>query len=53
MEHEEESPTKSAPAKAAGDNIFGYMADKVKIVGDVAGPITPLEDWESMRAAAR
>jgi len=23
------------------------MAGKVKIVGDIVGPVTPLEDWES------
>ncbi len=24
-----------------------YMAGKVKIVGDIVGPVTPIEDWES------
>ena len=38
---------KLVPAPAAPDEIFGYMAGKVKIVGDIVGPITPLEDWES------
>jgi len=23
------------------------MAGKVKIVGDIVGPVTPIEDWES------
>jgi prevent-host-death family protein len=29
------------------DDVFGFMAGKVKIVGDIVGPVTPLEDWES------
>jgi prevent-host-death family protein len=35
------------PAERQADEIFGYMAGKVKIVGDIVGPITPLEDWET------
>jgi prevent-host-death family protein len=35
------------PAEKGADEIFGYMAGKVKIVGDIVGPITPLEDWET------
>jgi len=35
------------PAEKQADEIFGYMAGKVKIVGDIVGPITPLEDWET------
>jgi prevent-host-death family protein len=35
------------PAEKSGEDIFGYMAGKVKIVGDIVGPITPLEDWET------
>jgi antitoxin (DNA-binding transcriptional repressor) of toxin-antitoxin stability system len=27
------------------DEIFGYMAGKVKILGDIVGPIIPLADW--------
>ena len=38
---------KLVPVPGALDEIFGYMASKVKIVGDFARPITPLEDWES------
>lgn len=29
------------------EDVFGYMAGKVKIIGDIVGPITPLEDWET------
>ncbi len=35
------------PAGSAPEDVFGYMAGKVKIVGDIVGPITPLEDWET------
>lgn len=38
---------KLVPAERQADDIFGYMAGKVKIVGDIVGPITPLEDWET------
>ena len=38
---------KLVPASKSADDIFGYMAGKVKIVGDIVGPITPLEDWET------
>lgn len=38
---------KLVPAKKQRDDIFGYMAGKAKIVGDIVGPVTPLEDWES------
>jgi prevent-host-death family protein len=31
------------PAERQADEIFGYMAGKVKIVGDIVGPITPSE----------
>jgi len=38
---------KLVPAERPADDIFGYMAGKMKIVGDIVGPITPLEDWET------
>ncbi|HXB21561.1 MAG TPA: type II toxin-antitoxin system Phd/YefM family antitoxin [Candidatus Solibacter sp.] len=37
---------KLVPADKTSDDIFGYMAGKVKIVGDIVAPATPLEDWE-------
>jgi len=37
---------KLVPAEKQNSDIFGYMAGKAKIVGDIVGPITPLEDWE-------
>lgn len=38
---------KLVPAPRDHEDIFGYMAGKVKIVGDIVGPVTPIEDWES------
>lgn len=38
---------KLVPAEKQEDDIFGYMAGRAKIVGDIVGPITPLEDWET------
>jgi prevent-host-death family protein len=38
---------KLVPAPSAPDDIFGYMTGKVRIVGDIVGPVTPLEDWEN------
>ncbi|HEV2960319.1 MAG TPA: type II toxin-antitoxin system Phd/YefM family antitoxin [Candidatus Angelobacter sp.] len=37
---------KLVPADSPRDDIFGYMAGKVKIVDDIVSPVTPLEDWE-------
>ena len=37
---------KLIPAEKQADDIFGYMAGKAKIVGDIVGPAVPLEDWE-------
>ncbi|HEX4783436.1 MAG TPA: hypothetical protein VH350_03780 [Candidatus Sulfotelmatobacter sp.] len=53
MERDEKSPAELTSARGVGDDIFGYMAGKAKIVGDVVGPITPLDDWECGPAAAR
>jgi hypothetical protein len=38
---------KLVPAENRADDIFNYMAGKVKIAGDIVGPVTPLEDWEN------
>ena len=38
---------KLVPAPDPADDVFGYMAGKVKIIGDIVGPVTPLKDWES------
>ena len=38
---------KLVSADKRSNDIFGYMAGKAKIIGDIVGPVTPLEDWES------
>jgi prevent-host-death family protein len=38
---------KLVPAPSASEDIFGYMTGKVKIVGNIVGPVTPLDDWEN------
>lgn len=38
---------KVVPAEAESDDIFGFMAGRVKIVGDIESPI-PVE-WEVMK----
>jgi prevent-host-death family protein len=38
---------KLVPAPGPEDDIFGYMAGKVKIIGDIVGPIIPEEDWDT------
>lgn len=40
---------KLAPIQQEKDPIFGFMRGKGKIVGDIVSPITPLEDWESLK----
>lgn len=35
------------PVLSAPEDVFGYMAGKVKIADDIVGPITPLKDWEA------
>jgi len=37
---------KVIPIQQENDDIFGFMAGKVKIVGDIVSPITPLKDWK-------
>ena len=40
---------KLVPAKMKDENIFGYMAGKAKIAGDIVSPVTPLEDWKALK----
>ena len=35
------------PAPDPDDDIFGYMEGKAKTIGDIVGPVIPLEEWES------
>ena len=34
------------PAAPPEDEIFGRMAGKIKIIGDIISPVTAPEDWE-------
>lgn len=38
---------KLVPAPSSPDDIFGYMAGKVKIIGDIVGEIIPDDEWET------
>jgi prevent-host-death family protein len=38
---------KIVPAEMKDDSIFGYMAGKAKIVGDIISPASLIEDWEA------
>ena len=29
--------------------IFGCLAGKIEIVGDIVSPVTPLEDWKGLK----
>ncbi len=40
---------KLVPIQQGKDPIFGFMRGKGKIIGDIVSPITPLEDWESLK----
>ena len=40
---------KLLPAATKDDSIFGYMAGRAKIVGDIVSPITPIEDWDALK----
>ena len=40
---------KVVPIRPEKDDIFGSMADEVKIVGDIESPVVPLKAWKIMR----
>jgi prevent-host-death family protein len=37
---------KVIPIKSEQDDIFGSMADRVKIIGDIESPLVPLKNWK-------
>jgi prevent-host-death family protein len=37
---------KLVPAENQPDDIFDYMAGRAKVVGDIVGPVEPLENWK-------
>jgi antitoxin (DNA-binding transcriptional repressor) of toxin-antitoxin stability system len=40
---------KIIPIKPEKDDIFGFMAGKFKIVGDIESPVVPLSAWKVMK----
>jgi prevent-host-death family protein len=40
---------KVVPAEPEKSDIFGFMADKFDIVGDIESPVAPLTDWKIMK----
>jgi len=40
---------KVVAVKPEKDDIFGFMAGKFKIVGDIESPVVPLKDWKIMK----
>ena len=37
---------KVVPIRPEKDDIFGFMAGKFDIVGDIESPVVPLKDWK-------
>ena len=40
---------KVVPAESEKDDIFGFMAGKGTIIGDIESPVVPLKDWKIMK----
>jgi prevent-host-death family protein len=40
---------KVVPIRPENDDIFGFMAGKFDIVGDIESPVVPLKDWKVFR----
>jgi prevent-host-death family protein len=40
---------KIMPVQAAEEEIFGFMAGKVKVVGDIESPTVPQKHWNVTR----
>ena len=37
---------KVIPFTADNSEIFGFMADRMTIIGDIESPVVPLKDWK-------
>ncbi len=35
------------PVPNSADDIFGYMRGKAKTLGNIVGPVIPLDEWET------
>jgi len=40
---------KVVPVELEMDDIFGFMAEKGTIIGDIESPVVPLKDWKIMK----
>ena len=40
---------KLVPVTSKSRDLFGFMADELKVIGDIESPVVPLEEWEVMR----
>ena len=40
---------KVVPVESEKSDLFGFMAGKFKIVGDIEGPVVPLKHWKIMK----
>lgn len=40
---------KVVPADAEENELFGFMAGELQIVGDIESPVVPPEDWEVLK----
>ena len=40
---------KVVPVESEKDDIFGFMAGKFEIVGDIESPVVPLKQWKITR----
>jgi len=40
---------KLVPPDEKPPDILGCLAGRIEILGDIVSPVTPLEDWESLK----
>ena len=40
---------KVVPVESEKDDLFGFMAGKFRIVGDIEAPLVPLKSWKIMK----
>jgi prevent-host-death family protein len=40
---------KVVPVSSKKQDLFGFMAGELKIVGDIESPVVPLREWDVMR----
>jgi antitoxin (DNA-binding transcriptional repressor) of toxin-antitoxin stability system len=40
---------KLVPPDEKPADILGCLAGRIEILGDIVSPVTPLEDWESLK----